>query len=278
MDSHSHTLNVMLAVIVMLTGTVSGQRFKREVANMFAMIEDTAPEVVTEADLADLPSPVQRYLRYTGVVGMERIRAVRLRQQGSMRIKEGGPWLALKAVQYYTTDPPAFLWRGSIKVAPLFRITARDRYHEGRGNMVIRLLGLFKIADARAPELDQGELVRFLSEGIWFPTVYLEDYIQWEAIDSVSARATMSYGEVSASAVFYFNELGQLTNLVAERYMEENGEYRLETWATPIEEYGELNGIMIPVSGSAVWHLESGDFPYIEIEITDLKYGVPSPY
>ncbi len=58
MDSHSHTLSVMLAVIVMLTGTVSGQRFKREVVDMFAMIEDTAPEVVTEADLADFPSPV----------------------------------------------------------------------------------------------------------------------------------------------------------------------------------------------------------------------------
>ena len=278
MDSNSHTLGVMLGVVVMLTGTVSGQRFKREVADMFAGVNDTAPEVVTEADLEALPEPVQRYLRYTGVVGMERIRAVRLRQQGSMRIKVGGPWLALKAVQYYTTDPPAFLWRGSVKPMPLLWVTARDRYREGRGNMVIRLLSLFKIADTRAPELDQGTLLRYLSEGIWFPTVYLEDYIQWEAIDSVSARATMSFGGVTASAVFYFNELGQLTNLVAERYMEENGEYRLETWATPIEEYGELNGIMIPVSGRAVWYLESGDFPYIQVDITDIEYGVPSPY
>ena len=278
MDSHSHTLCVMLAVIVMLTGTVSGQRFKREVVDLFAMIEDTAPEVVTEADLANLPSPVQRYLRYTGVVGMERIRAVRLRQQGFMRIKEGGPWLPLKAVQYYTTDPPAFLWRGSVKPMPLLWVTARDRYRGGRGNMVIRLLGLFKIADARAPELDQGTLLRYLNEGMWFPTVYLEDYIRWEAIDSVSARATMSFGGVTASAVLHIDELGQLTNFVAERYMEEKGEYRLETWSTPIDEYAELNGIMIPISGRAVWHLESGDFPYIQVDITDIEYGVPVPY
>ncbi|MBA7688990.1 hypothetical protein ES703_97482 [subsurface metagenome] len=193
----------------MLTGTVSGQRFKREVADMFADVNDTAPEVVTEADLEALPEPVQRYLHYSGIVGKEHIRTVRLRQQGSMRIKVGGPWLALKAVQYYTTDPPAFLWRGSVKPMPLLWVAARDASLEGRGNLVVRLLGLFKIADARAPELDQGTLLRYLSEGIWFPTVYLEDYIQWEAIDSVSARATMSYGEVRASAVFYFNELGQ---------------------------------------------------------------------
>lgn len=278
MDSNSHMLGVLLGLAIMLTGTVSGQRFKREVADMFAGVNDTAPEVVTEADLERLPEPMQRYLRYTGVVGMERIRAVRLRQRGSMRIKVGGPWLALKAVQYYTTDPPAFLWRGSVKPIPLLWVTARDRYRGGRGNMAIRLLGLFKIADARTPELDQGELVRFLSEGIWFPTVYLEDYIQWEAIDSVSARATMSYGEVSASAVLHIDELGQLTNFVAERYWEKDGEYRLETWSTPIGEYGELNGLMLPVSGDAVWHLESGDFPYIQVEITDIEYGVPSPY
>ncbi len=57
MDSHLHRLGVMLAVIVMLTGTVSGQRFKREVVDMFAGVSDTAPEVVAEADLAGLPTP-----------------------------------------------------------------------------------------------------------------------------------------------------------------------------------------------------------------------------
>ncbi|MBA7688991.1 hypothetical protein ES703_97483 [subsurface metagenome] len=35
---------------------------------------------------------------------------------------------------------------------------------------------------------------------------------------------------------------------------------------------------MIPVSGSVVWHLESGDFPYIQVDITDIEYGVPEPY
>jgi len=144
--------------------------------------------------------------------------------------------------------------------------------------MRIKLLGLFKIADARGPELDQGTLLRYLNEGIWFPTVYLEDYIRWEAIDSVSTRATMSYGEVTASAVLHFNELGQVTNFVAERYMEEKGEYRLETWSTPIGEYREMNGMMVLVSGEAIWHLESGDFPYIRLEITDIEYNTPSAY
>jgi hypothetical protein len=248
------------------------------VRGMFGQMRGTEPGTVTEADLAGLPEPVQRYLRYTGVVGMERIRAVRLKQTGSMRIKQDKPWMPLKAVQYYTTDPPAFIWQGSVKAAPLFRITARDRYLAGRGNMRIKLLGLFKIADARAPELDQGTLLRFLNEGMWFPTVYLEDYVRWEAIDSVSARATMSYGEITASAVLHFNELGQLANFVAERYMEDSGKYRLETWSTPVNQYGEMNGIMLPVSGEAIWHLESGDFPYIRLEITDLEYGVPAPY
>ena len=51
--------------------------------------------VVTEEMLADLPGPVRRYLRYTGVVGQPFPGTVWLRQQGTMRL--GQRWLPLDA-------------------------------------------------------------------------------------------------------------------------------------------------------------------------------------
>ncbi len=129
------------------------------------------------------------------------------------------------------------------------------------------------IADARGGEMDQDTLVRYLSEIIWFPTAYLEDYIQWESIDSRSAKATITVEALKASAILYFNEQGQMTDFVAERFMPVEDEYLLETWSTPIEEYKEINGIMVPVKGEAVWRLSSGDFSYVRIEITDIEYG-----
>jgi hypothetical protein len=156
--------------LIMGIATASGQGFKREVANIFSEAGAEKSAVVTEADLAGLPEIVQRYLRYTGVVGQPRIQTVRLKQRGDMRRAADKPWMPMKAVEYYTTNPPAFIWKGDFKAAPLFKITALDHYRNGRGNMRIKLLGLFKVADLRAPELDEATLVRFFSEGIWFPT------------------------------------------------------------------------------------------------------------
>ena len=277
MMPHNFNLAIIVGIVLILgTVTVSGQGFKREVEDIFNDIGGEGLSMVTESDLVDLPEIVQRYLYYTGVVvGQPRIQSVQLKQRGHMRIAVDKSWMPLKAVQIYTTDPPAFIWKGTVRAAPLFRITARDRYRHGRGNMQIRLMGIFKVADMVAPELDQGTLLRFLSEGIWFPTVYLEDYITWETVDSLSARATMTWEDVSASGLFTFNEQGQVVNFETERYMEQDGEFVLQPWSTPIQDYREMNGMMLPVKGEAVWHLEDGEFPYFRGEIVDLEYNNP---
>jgi hypothetical protein len=272
-------LTIGIGIILILgVATASGQGFKREVADIFAEASSEEPAIVTEADLDGLPEIVQRYLRYTGVVGQPWIKAVRLKQRGDMRRAADKPWMPMKAVEYYTTNPPAFIWKGDFKAAPLFKITAIDRLRHGRGNMRIKLLGLFKVADLKAPELDEATLIRFFSEGIWFPTVFLEDYITWETVDSLSAKVTMTYKGVTASGLFTFNELGQVINFETERHMEKEGEFQLKPWSTPIEGYKEMNGMLIPSSGKAVWHLEDGEFSYWRGEIFELEYNNPSAF
>jgi len=234
---------------------------------------ESQPEVVTEEDLAGLPAPVQKYLRYTQIIGKEKIHTVRLKQKGVIRTKQDGKWMPYEAEQFYTVNPPSFVWNATVKSSPFLWIKGRDRYHKGKGNMLIKLLSLIKIIDATGDEMDQGSMVRYFNEMFWFPTAYLSDYIKWEPIDSRSAKATMSYQGATASAVFHFNEKGQIINFVAKRYMENDGRFELETWSTPIDGYKEINGIKIPISGKAVWNLSSGDFNYIKLEITDIVYN-----
>ena len=69
-----------------------------------------------------------------------------------------------------------------------------------------------------------------------------------------------------------------MTDFVAERHMSVGDEYSLETWSTPIEEYREMNGIMVPIKGEALWKLSSGDFSYIKLEIINIEYDNPSAY
>ena len=240
-----------------------------------AKTQDRAP--ITKADLAGLPEPVRRYLIQTGAIGRPRVSTVRLKQEGFFRTKPDQKWMPMHAVEYYSVDPPAFLWHGKIKMLPLLSIQARDRLDAGKGHMLIKLLA-FTLGDVRGPELDQGALVRYFNELMWFPTAFLSESIQWEGIDASSARGTIRIGETSASAVLHVTESGQFANFVADRYMSTGDTFSLETWSTPVDDYAEMNGLRLPVSGEGVWHLSAGDFSYIRVRIAELEYDKPLPY
>jgi hypothetical protein len=66
--------------------------------------------LVTDADLAHLPHPVQRYLRVTGVVGQPRVRNFRVRMHGRIRSGRQDRWMPLVAEQYSIVEPPAWLF------------------------------------------------------------------------------------------------------------------------------------------------------------------------
>jgi hypothetical protein len=186
--------------------------------------------------------------------------------------------MPFEAEQYYTTDTPGFIWMVGMKAFPLISVKGRDMYYQGRGNMLIKIPPLVTIADARGDEINQGTMLRYLNEIMWFPTAYLKDYIEWEPIDEYSARATISYGGTSASAVLYFDDEGRLTNFEAKRYYIEGGSSSLESWTTPIKEYRNINGMHLPSRGEGVWKLKSGDFPNIRLEIINIEYNNPVPY
>ena len=244
------------------------------------LLESTAgrDSIITEKDIEGLPEPVQRNLRYTGVIGKQRISTVRLKQKGLFKMKQGRKWMPYVARQYFTTDPPGFVWQARVKAAPLFWISGRDMYYGGKGSMKIKLWSFIRIVNAAGPKLDQGAMVRYLSEIIWFPTAYLSDYIAWEAVDTNAAKATMSYGGVTASAILRYDEDGRLIEFVADRYMGAGDKAALEKWSTPVREYAEMNGLQIPVKGEAVWNLASGDFSYVDLKVTDIEYDNPTKY
>ena len=231
------------------------------------------PGLITEIQVQRLPEVAQRYLRYTRVVGKEPIRTVRLKQQGFFRTQPGQKWSTMVAEQYYTTNPPAFLWHGTIWPFPLVSISAWDRLSQGHGNMLVKFLSLITLANARGPEIDQAALLRYMGEMIWFPTAWLSDVIQWQPIDAQSVKATISYTGVMAHAVLYVNEQGQMIRMTAERYMDQRGHPVLKPWSAQVQEYQEVGGMLIPTRVEVTWHLESGDFSYFRCKITEIEYN-----
>jgi hypothetical protein len=235
--------------------------------------EHTPPALITEADVLRLPEAMQRYLRYTRVVGKEPIQTVRLKQRGLFRTQPGQKWLPMVAEEYFTTKPFAFLWCGKIRLVPLISISAWDRFSDGHGSLLVKLLSLVPLAEVYGPEADQGKLLRYLGEIIWFPTAWLSDAIAWQAIDAQSVQVTIRQPSVTVAAVLHVNEQGQMIHLTAKRFMAEGKSYRLERWSAQCHEYQEVSGMLIPTRVEVMWNLASGDYSYFRGEITEIEYN-----
>jgi hypothetical protein len=254
-------------------GSVQG-----EIEALLSSARRSTPHLLTADSLAELPPPVRRFLERSNALGSPPAVAVRLKQTGTMMSKPDGGWTPFSAEQYFSVEHPAFIWKARMAMAPLVDVVARDRYSEGRGNMLIKALSLVTIADARGPEMDQGTLLRYLAETAWFPSAALSPYIRWEPIDSTSAKATMTFGAVSASGTFTFDAEGDVTRFEAKRYGEFGGKYSLETWSIAMKGYRSFQGIRIPNVSEVTWKLAGGDWTWLKLEITELEFNVFEPW
>lgn len=266
---------ILLVAIVSFADSSFNCDVKNEIAEMLAQNSIDKKEIFTEEKIINLPPIVQKWLRNSGAVGKEMIHTVRLRQKGQMKMKpEQEKWYEANAVQYFTVDNPAFIWKVKVDMMPLVFFTGRDKFSDGKGNMLIKVLSLFNVVNASDNEkINQGTLQRYLGETIWFPTAVVSPYIKWEEIDSLSAKATMTYKGASGSAVFTFNENGDFVKFSAMRYMGSEANSPLKEWVITLNEYKVYNGIKIPVKGEATWKLNDGDFTWYRLEVYDIEYN-----
>ena len=212
-----------LAVLAGIGAELAGHRafarlVRRDVQALRARAAPGRAGVVTEEMLADLPDPVRRYLRYTGVVGKPFPGTIRLRQKGRMRPGPGQPWLPLDAEEHYSVQPPGFVWAGTARLGPLPVARARDMYADGAGRMLVKVASLWPVVDASGEQMDQAEMMRYLSEMIWFPAAFLADNISFEPVDDSSARVTLTDHGRTVTATMVFDQQGRLTGFVARRY------------------------------------------------------------
>lgn len=266
---------IAVGMVALLVGYGRFSRFvRRDVDALLAQSRPDADALVTAGMLADLPAPVQRYLTCTGVIGTPLVRTARIQQRGMMHLAPDQPWIPLDAEQYYTVQPPGFVWDGTVHAGPLPLARGRDRYLGGKGNMLIKAGALVTVVDDTGEEMDQGALLRYLSEMIWFPAAFLGDNVSFAPVDDTTARVTLTDRDRSVTGTMHFDAEGRLTEFVAERYRIVNGGYELTTWVTPVTEYGERAGLRLPVRAKAVWRLPEGDLEYIDITITGVQYNV----
>ena len=265
-----------LAAMAAIGAEAAGHRafarlVRRDVEALHARAFPGRAGVVTEEMLADLPEPVRRYLRYTGVVGKPFPGTIRLRQKGRMRLGPGQMWLPLDAEEHYSVQPPGFVSAGTARAGPLAVARARDMYAEGTGQMLVKVVSLWPVVDASGEQMNQAEMLRYLNEMIWFPAAFLAANISFEPAGDSSARVTLTDHGRAVTGTMFFDQQGRLTDFVAQRYRTP-GASDPDTWSTPVTGYGEFEGLRLPATGKAIYKLPGGDLEYINVTLTELHY------
>lgn len=269
-------LGILLLLVVGIGYWTFSRMVTRETSDLFVDADAATTVIVTEEMLQDLPAPVQRYLTYAGVLGKPIVRTVRLKQEGRFHTGLDQPWMPIQANEYYTVNPPGFLWDATFYQNGVPFLRVRDSYQGGKGHILGKIGGVITLLEDRGEGVDQGTLLRYLQEMIWFPSAFLNENITFAPIDDGSAQVTLTaYGQ-SVTGVLYIDEAGKLTNFVAERYR--NAEAGYGTWTTPMTEYGEFEGLRLPIAGKGVWLLSEGDLEYIDVAATAVEYDVAEQY
>jgi len=232
---------------------------------------DEAP--ITEEDLAGLDEPVQRYLRFMGVVGRPRVWSFTARFVGRFRLRPRTPWLAAEALQYDSLlpgpdggDRAARVFTMRLRFARLLSMLGHDTYLGGEGRMVGKLAGRWTVADGAGPEFDAGELSTWLNDVLLLaPSMLLRTGATWRALDPQRFEVTVTDSGHTVRAQVTIDEQGAPVDVATtDRWASLPGGLVQARWHTPIRWWIEVDGQPFPGPGPAIWDLPDGPLTYVD--------------
>lgn len=249
--------------------------YKKAVLEALERTRNLRNETLTEEDIQHLPSVVQKYLHYTGSIGKEKVSNFRAEFAGGIRSKSTEAYMPLKSVQYNFTDKPTRLF---YIVAKKNGIPAKGihLYRDQTAIMLIKIMGLFTVVDAKGKEMDQGETVTLFNDMCFMaPASLIDRNIEWTEIDDRTVDAKFTNGNITVSATLFFNEKGELIDFSSnDRFETTDGKiYINHPWFTPVTGYRNINGYSLPSGAKLIYKHPDEDFCYGEFNLVSIEYN-----
>jgi hypothetical protein len=204
------------------------------------------PDFVTNPAHLMIPDVIRRFSERNTTGAKPTAREVLFAQQGEMRLSDDGRWLPFTAEQRVMIHRTEFCWHARVKMAPLVTAVVEDAFEKGHGRLDAKVWGVLPVAHARGPELDRGEVQRYLAELPWCPMAILHN-------------DELRFGEAEHGDV-----IGTYTTT-----REREGVAR--PWEGIFADYQTLGGVRIPTRGEVKWHLPEGEHTYFRGRVVELE-------
>jgi uncharacterized membrane protein YphA (DoxX/SURF4 family) len=236
--------------------------------------------MVTDTDLAHLPTSVAAYVRQSGAVGQARVTSFGARIHGRIRAGPDRPWMRFSGEQVntYGTD----LTRLFFLDATMFGVPV-DVLHAYLGSsatMRVKAVSLIPMVHASGTEMDRAETVTVFNDLCALaPAALVEARVTWQPIDQHHARGTFTNGAHTVSAELVFNDDHELVDFVSDdrlRASSDGTTFTRQRWSTPFSDYRTVDSRRVSSHGEARWHARApeGEFCYLEVTLDDLRYNL----
>ena len=268
-------LVILLVSLVSFGSYLLNHEFTSHVKYDFAENNTLSIDLLTENDIAHLPMIVQKYLHFTKSVGQSKVKNFRAEFIGGMRSKPDDEYMKVQSVQYnFYMKPSRYFFMSASKMG--LPATGLHIYQSETATFEVKILNWFKIIDARGDKMNQTETVTLLNDMCFIaPATLIDRRITWEAITDTTVNVIFKNGNISVSAVLYFNENGELVNFISyDRYDTDGKKYNSYPWATPVEDYRRINGYLLPGKAKLNYLKPDGVFTYGELEYKSVKYNL----
>lgn len=268
---------LILIGVIMIVFNVPYSKTKTEfdkVATNMTTIANEDKETFSKEDIIDLPMPVQKYYEYCGFIGLPKMQTMRIVYKDvPFRFGKDKSAMNIDYVQYNVANKPdRIAYIDSSKLGIPFE--GFDSYITGKGSMKGVLGKFFTLFHQTGETMDKACLVTYLSECLTIPSAAIQEYIIWEEIDPLHAKATISYYGKTASGVFTFNEKGELCSFTTNdrENVSMDGKVESVEWTAYFGKYKDINGIKMPTVLQAAWHYEDGDLLYFDGKDVVIEY------
>lgn len=254
----------LLPFAIVLAACVQQQHL---VDRMHAHSAPPVQDRVSFAGLDTLPPPVARYFRFALTEGQSYVDRLELTHGGRFKTAPDKDWVSISGHQWFTTSTPGFVWEGRTS---LFR--AVDAYVAEEGRLRVYLLGAVRIVNiGGTPETNEAELLRWLAEGLWFPTAWLpRDGLRWHAQTDSTARLTFEHAGLHLAYTVTFAPDGSISRLETLRFYGPERGYL--PWIGIPRAYAEVEGMHIPYGIVGAWVVDGEVQPYADFEVDSLSY------
>lgn len=246
----------------------------RAEARRLAALQPTAPARFEPEMVAGLPEPARRYFVHAILPGAPLLTVAEVEMAGRLALgtKERPRYIDMEADETLAA-PRGFIWameggRG------LSRISGSDSGAWTR----FWLAGLLPVARLGGTnDHARSAFGRMVAEAVfWTPAALLPGAdVRWSAVDEVTARVSVEYGNLSQDVDLTVDAEGRATEVVFMRWSDANPEkrHRLQPFGGTLSQYRRFGGFRMPTHVEAGNHFGSDDyFPFFVIDVRDVRF------